>query len=336
MESKNSIFSLFLSKRLLKIKDAKKSGDVMKKVVCTVIILVFLTACLDTDGEPTVNEEIVPATTDYSAYEGEYQRMLEEIRGSFTEGEKDGSVAVLRISGILGVEDVLPITKKLRELEEDDTQGLILWIDSPGGSVAAVTQMTYEILRFKESKPVVAYIGGYGASGAYYISSVCDTIVAREDAIVGSIGVIYVHLDASEYYRQYGFTFDVIKTGEHKDSGADWRSLTDEERAGIKASIADAFNRFVFTVATGRGIEYDAMKGYIDGSTWDAKEAASANLIDVLGNFDTAVHEITDLTDLVNPELIFIEGEYLEVSSNVSGSWDALRYQLLSTIRRDS
>ncbi|MEA1994140.1 MAG: signal peptide peptidase SppA [Euryarchaeota archaeon] len=317
----------------------KKKVDVGKaniQVLGVLVLIVFLSACIESPtGEKTVTERTVPATEDYGEYEEEYQKEMDEIRGSFLEGETDGKVAVLRIYGILDVEDLLPIMKTLREIEETDAKGAILWIDSPGGSVAAVTQITYEILRFKEKKPIVAYIGGYGASGAYYISSVCDKIVARGDATVGSIGVIYVHVDASEYYGQFGYKLEIIKTGKHKDAGADWRSLTEEERSGIEASVSDAYSRFIFTVAKGRGLSYDHVEKYADGSVWDGKDCLNAELIDALGNFDTAIKEINALTGLKNPEIIFIEEESAEEDFDTSESWESLRYQLPSTLREE-
>lgn len=329
------MFFSFYFKKIIKEYNIYSVGDTMKKMIGILILIVFLAACIELPEKnetiKEIKEESVP-TPDYSIYEEEYQRVRDEIKKSFPEGEKDGRIAVLRIHGILDVEDVLPITKHLREIAESDAQGVILWIDSPGGSVAAVTQITYEILRFKEKKPIISYVGGYGASGAYYISSVCNKIIARGDADVGSIGVIYVHVDASEYYRQYGFEFDIIKTGKHKDAGADWRSLTEEEREWIKNSVYDAFYRFIFTVAKGRNLSYDYVKAYADGLTWSGKDAVNAKLIDAVGNFDTAVDEIRSLTGLNNPELVFIE----EKSFGSSESWDALRYQLPLSLIRDN
>lgn len=315
----------------------KKNFDVNKDTLVIsslLILLVIFSACVESTtqmGEKTVKEKIVPATEDYSTYEEEYQEEMDEIRESFLEGETDGTVAVLRVCGVLDVEKVLPILRSLREIEKSSAEGAVLWIDSPGGTVAAVTQITYEILRFKEKKPIVAYIGGYGASGAYYIASVCDTIIARRDATVGSIGVIYVHMDASEYYGQFGYDLEVIKTGEHKDAGADWRSLTEEERQGIVASISDAYSRFIFTVAEGRGLSYGHVEKYADGSTWEGDDCLDAELVDVLGNFDTAIKELNALTGLKNPEIVFVEKESEEVFEG-SDSWESLRYQLPSTV----
>ncbi len=310
----------------------------MKKMIGIVVLLVALTTCINTPvgDEKTVTTETVAPPDDYSEYEAEYQQMMEEIETSFPQGAIDGTIAVLRVHGTLNVEDVLPIAEKLRKIEESNVQGLILWIDSPGGSVAAVTQITYEILRFKKRKPIVAHIGGYGASGAYYIASVCDKIVARRDAVVGSIGVIYAHVNALDHYKQYGFDFYVVKTGTYKDTGADWRSLTEEEKERIKETVSDAFNRFVFTVAKGRGLSYDHVERYADGSTWDGENAINAKLIDAIGNFDTAVSQLNSLTGLKNPKITFFEESESENTLETSERWDALRYQLPSTVVRNN
>lgn len=245
---------------------------------------------------------------DYTRLQQEYTREQESISQSFKEGPFDGKVAVIRIDGILDTEDVMPIAAQLREVGADPLiAGVILWIDSPGGSVVAVTQITYEIERLKKIKPVVAYTGGVAASGGYYIMSVCDSIVVRPDAEVGSIGVIFVHIDASGYYSQFGFDIEVIKTGKHKDAGADWRDLDDEERQYITDSVYDAFYRFVYTVSRGRNLTTDFVEKYADGLTWYGNEAVDAGFADIMGNFDDAVKEIERLIGLDHAELVFIE-----------------------------
>ncbi|MBU6997463.1 MAG: signal peptide peptidase SppA [Theionarchaea archaeon] len=297
----------------------------MKKLILLLLVIVLVTGCAEQlTQEGTVKEPTVPSP-DYSMLQDEYSGEQQSIQNSFREGPTDGKVAVIRIEGILDSEDVMPLAAKLREVEQDTSiKGVILWVDSPGGSVAAVTQITYEIERLNYKKPVVAYTGGVAASGGFYIMSVCDRIVVRPDAEVGSIGVIYVHIDASGYYSQFGFDIEVFKTGEHKDAGADWRDLDEDERQYITDSVYDAFYRFVFTVARGRNLTTGQVEQHADGLTWTGEQAVQWGFADLIGNLDEAIAEIERLTGLRRAELLFIEiedsGDYREYT------WESAMY----------
>lgn len=300
-------------------------GECMKNVAVLILVIVVMAGCAEQLTEDLISEEAEIPPPDYGKLREEYNREQQSIEQSFREGPFDGRVAVIRIEGILDSEDVMPVAAKLREVSEDPLiEGVILWVDSPGGSVVAVTQITYEIERLNRVKPVVAYSGGVAASGGYYIMSVCDRIVARPDAELGSIGVIYVHIDASGYYSQFGFDITVFKTGKHKDAGADWRGLDDYERQFITDSVYDAFYRFVYTVSRGRNLTTDFVEDYADGLTWFGEEAVDLGFADVAGNFDDAVKEIERLTGLKYAELVFIEvtdeGEVVEYT------WESVLY----------
>lgn len=278
----------------------------MRKAILIILVLLVAGCAEQFVEQPTKEAKIPPP--DYTQLREEYQAELQSIAQSLRKGPFDGKVAVIRIAGSLDSEDVMPIAAKLREVGEDSSiEGVILWIDSPGGSVIAVTQITYEVERLMSLKPVVAYAGGIAASGAYYIMSVCDRVVVRPDADVGSIGVIYVHMDASGYYEQFGFDVEVIKTGVHKDAGADWRALDGEERQYITNVVYDAFYRFVYTVSRGRNISTDAVEAHADGLTWSGEQAVEWGFADITGNFDDAVREIERLTGLSHAELLFVE-----------------------------
>ncbi|MBU7015439.1 MAG: signal peptide peptidase SppA [Theionarchaea archaeon] len=302
----------------------------MKKLVILLFAIVLVAGCAEQlTQEPSVREPLIPGS-DYTSLQEEYSGEQQSIEQSFREGPTDGKVAVIRIEGILDSEDVMPLAAKLREVEQDSSiEGVILWVDSPGGSVAAVTQITYEIERLQYRKPVVAYTGGVAASGGYYIMSVCDRIVVRPDAEVGSIGVIYVHVDASGYYSQFGFDIEVFKTGEHKDAGADWRDLDEDERQYITDSVYDAFYRFVFTVARGRNLTTEQVETHADGLTWMGNQAVQWGFADLTGNLDEAIAEIERLTGLKHAELLFIEiedsGDYREYN------WEAVMYLYMQT-----
>lgn len=301
----------------------------VKPTLVLLVVTVMVAGCAEQliEEEPfteAVKESDIPAPN-YTKLREEYNKEQQSIANSVKTAPFDGKVAVIRIEGILDSEDVMPIAAKLREVGEDSSiNGVLLWIDSPGGSVAAVIQITYEIERLKSIKPVVAYSGGIAASGGYYIMSVCDSIVVRPDAELGSIGVIYVHIDASGYYSQFGFDIEVFKTGEHKDAGADWRGLDSEEREYIMDSVYDAFYRFVYTVSRGRNVSTDFVENYADGLTWYGEDAVQLGFADILGNFDTAVSEIERLTGLTHAELVFSEiidtGEYREYT------WEGVLY----------
>jgi protease-4 len=297
----------------------------MKSIIGMLIILIFICGCAE-----QLPEVIEPSSTeipepDYTALEQEYQSQQQSILQSRQEGSFDGAVAIVRIEGIIDTEDVMPVAQALREIGEDPLiQGVLLWVDSPGGSVSAVTQITYEIERLKSIKPIVAYSGGLAASGGYYIMSVCDQIVVRPDAEIGSIGVIFVHVDASGYYAQYGFNIEVIKTGIHKDAGADWRSLDDVERQLITDSVYDAFYRFVYTVGRGRNLSRKTVEDHADGFTWFGMDAVTWGFADMLGNLDDAIQQLEQLIGLQKAELIFFQ--VTEEGESDGYSWESVQY----------
>jgi len=303
----------------------RRCGDTMKQIIGLLIVIVLLSGCAEQLSEV---KETSPATIpepDYTTLQQEYLADQQSILQSTREGPYDGVVAVVRIEGLIDTEDVMSIAQKLREIGEDPLiEGVLLWVDSPGGSVSAVTQITYEIERLKSVKPIVAFVGGIAASGGYYIMSVCDHIVVRADAEVGSIGVIYVHIDASGYYSQFGFNIEVIKTGIHKDAGADWRALDDVERQLITDSVYDAFYRFVYTVARGRNLPRKTVEDHADGFTWYGIEAVDWGFADTLGTFDDAVRQLEQLIGLQRAELIFFQVTCEE--DPYGYSWESVQY----------
>jgi protease-4 len=297
----------------------------MKQIIGLLIVIVLLSGCAEQLSEVKETSPTTIPEPDYTTLQQEYLAEQQSILQSTREGLYDGVVAVVRIEGLIDTEDVMPIVQKLREIGEDPLiEGVLLWVDSPGGSVSAVTQITYEIERLKSVKPIVAFAGGIAASGGYYIMSVCDHIVVRADAEVGSIGVIYVHIDASGYYSQFGFNIEVIKTGIHKDAGADWRALDDVERQLITDSVYDAFYRFVYTVARGRNLSRKTVEDHADGFTWYGTEAVDWGFADTLGTFDDAVRQLEQLIGLQRAELIFFQVTCEE--DPYGYSWESVQY----------
>lgn len=285
-------------------------------------------------GGVTTSGEVDILRSKLSVYESqeslenqEIQRLRDEIDRIRNESiPVNGNIAVVRIFGVLDQEDVLPITVQLRKLADDnEVGGVVLWIDSPGGGVSAVTEIYDEVQRLNMRKPVVAYVGGVAASGGYYLAVAGDKIVVKPDAILGSIGVIYVHEDLTEYMKMFGIKIEVIKTGEDKDLGAPWRPLTEDDRENIKQMINEDFDRFVYVVSKGRNISMEDVLKYSDGNVWSGTQAVSYKLADRVGTLDTAIEELKISAGLKNPKVSFFQVADDGSISNMS--YEYIRYQ---------
>jgi protease-4 len=285
-------------------------------------------------GGVTTSGEVDILRSKLSAYESqeslenqELERLRDEIDRIRNENiPVNGNIAVVRIFGVLDQEDVLPITVQLRKLADDnEVGGVVLWIDSPGGGVSAVTEIYDEVQRLNMRKPVVAYVGGVAASGGYYLAVASDKIVVKPDAILGSIGVIYVHEDLTEYMKMFGIKIEVIKTGEDKDLGASWRPLTEDDRENIKQMINEDFDRFVYVISKGRNLSIEDVLKYSDGNVWSGTQAVSYKFADRVGTLDTAIEELKISAGLKNPKVSFFQVADDGSISNMS--YEYMRYQ---------
>ncbi|MBI4298786.1 MAG: S49 family peptidase, partial [Chloroflexi bacterium] len=135
------------------------------------------------------------------------------------------SIAVVELYGTIGgavrPAIYLPILERVRNSRR--FRGLVIAIDSPGGSAAASEELYRGISKIASTKPVVAYIRERGASGAYYISCAAQKIVAVPNALVGSIGVIFARPTAEQLFQKVGLDFSIQKSGKYKDMYGPWR-----------------------------------------------------------------------------------------------------------------
>src|SRR5947209_8567022 len=151
-----------------------------------------------------------------------------------------------------------PILDQLKRYEDSNSvKAILLNIDSPGGGVAVSQEIYTEIrrLRDKKDKIVVAYLSSTGASGAYYVASAANKIIANPGTVVGSIGVIAEWTNYSELLAWAKLKDIVFKSGEFKDTGSGSRPLTDREKAYFQSIIDDMYVQFVEAVANGRHMD---------------------------------------------------------------------------------
>ena len=212
----------------------------------------------------------------------------------------------------------------LRAADEDPGISVVLLrIDSPGGTVAASQEIATEVARME--KPVVASVGDVGASGAYWVASQCDHIVANPGSSVGSIGVILEIPNYEGLMDLVGVETTVITRGEFKDAGSPYRDLTAQESALFGQSMDVVYEQFIGGVAEGRGMEVAEVEELATGWAWPGSVALDLGLVDSLGNYMDAVE--------VAAEFGGIEGEPEIVYYDEPDPWE-LFYSLMGVVER--
>ena len=211
--------------------------------------------------------------------------LLRSMGGSASMGQK---VAVIDITGIISKSDA---TIKLIHAYRDDPsiKAIVLRIDSPGGSVAPVQEIYTELEKIE--KPIVASMAGSAASGGYYIACAADTIFANPGTLTGSIGVIMQFTRMKGLYDKVGLEHQAIKSGQFKDTGSPFRTLTEAEQAVLQATVDDVHNQFVDTIAEARSnlLTRTEVVELADGRIFSGRQALDSKLIDQLGNLPDAI-----------------------------------------------
>ena len=222
--------------------------------------------------------------------EGRPKLLLLDIAGFISQKEPDGVPLAKQKPSI-----VTRVKESLRKAEEDeDIAGVILRINSPGGTVAASDIIYHEIKGFESRKkvPVYACITGLGTSGAYYIATASDQISAHPTAVTGSIGVILLNFNLEGLLGKIGVREQSIKSGAKKDLMSPFRASTDEERR-IMQDIIDSFaRRFVDVIMARKNnqLERQELEKLADGRVYTAEQAVAAKLIDRTEYLDDTIN----------------------------------------------
>ena len=250
------------------------------------------------------------------------------------------SIDLIEIAGPITDSD--DVVKRIRRFKKSGEKALIIRLNSPGGAVAPSQEIYSEILSARaDKKIVVASMSSLAASGAYYIASACDKIVADPGTLTGSIGVIAEFPEASGLFKKVGVDFQTIKSGKLKDTGSFSRPMNEEDRAYLQDMIDDVFHQFLAAVIDGRrdafknklalilkvkpdSIKDEQIKNYIlpyaDGRAVTGKKAYELGMVDQLGNYDDAVQ--------LTATLAGIKGEP-NVHEDKSGKFDQLLESVL-------
>lgn len=210
-------------------------------------------------------------------------------------------IAVIQVRGAIGgaarTDDLIRTIGQARR--NPRIRAVLIEIDSPGGTAIASEQLYMAVRRLAASKPVVAWIKGVGASGAYFLACGATRVLAFPSALVGSIGVISVRPVVVDALRRIGARMVVTKTGPFKDMGAPWREPTPEDEEHERELVDAIFRRFTGAVRAARGFDDDALAKVTTGDVWLGTRAIELGLIDGLADDeDTALEIAQDLAAL--------------------------------------
>ncbi len=259
-------------------------------VVMQVMLLVVLNGCafvnvpLMQTPKP-LEEQVLEGT-------GTGKILLIDISGTISEQEKSG--------GLLGrgaPSTVSIVRESLQKAEKDDRiVGLILRINSPGGTVTASDIIHHDLVEFRKRKhvPVVACIMSTGASGGYYVATAADEIFAHPTAITGSIGVIMMKFNVERLMDKIGVEEQTVKSGDKKDIMSPFRKATPEEVKLGQEIIDQLYSRFldVIIARPGNRLTRDELHKLADGRVYTAGQALERKLIDRVGYLDDVIASI--------------------------------------------
>lgn len=226
------------------------------------------------------------------------------------EGKGTDKILLLSLKGFVGDRSrrgllstrpsmVQEVAAHLKRAEEDKAvKGLLLKVDSPGGSVAASDLVYHQILRFKEKKKVkvVAVLMGVAASGGYYVSLPADHIMAHPTTVTGSVGVVSITPKVAGMMEKLGLEVEVNKQGRNKDMGSPFRVSTPDERRILEGLVTGLGNRFLELVSLHRRLPPEVLSDVATARVYLADEALRLGLVDEIGYLDDAVKRVRTLT----------------------------------------
>ena len=221
--------------------------------------------------------------------DGKQKILLIDLDGviSFKE-ERDNLMLRTRPSKVAFFREAL-----LKAGADPDVAGLIVRINSPGGTVAASDTIYHEIMSFRQKRkvPVHAYIMELGASGGYYVAAASDSIIASPTAVTGSIGVIAMRFNIEGLLSKIGVSEETYKSGPKKDFWSPFRPSTEEEKKMFQDIIDRLYARFVGVVYASRQrlLTEQEVRTLADGRILTAGEALEAGLIDQVAYLDETI-----------------------------------------------
>lgn len=196
--------------------------------------------------------------------------------------------------------------KTLQKLcDNENIKAVVLRVNSPGGSAFGSEQIWHEVVTLKEKKPVIVSMGGYAASGGYYISCAANKIVAEPTTLTGSIGIFGMIPNMQGLLTdKLGIHTDVVKTNKFSDIGTIFRPFNAEERTYMQAEINRGYNLFISRCADGRKMSNEAVEKIAEGRVWTGEMAKDIGLVDELGGIERAIELAAEEAQIMEYDIL--------------------------------
>ncbi len=218
--------------------------------------------------------------------------------------EPRGAIAVVRVHGAIAGGGGLPF----RSIAVDErtiaairiarasrrVRGVVLHVDSPGGSALASDRIHHELVQLADEKPLVACMGNVAASGGYYVAAPAHTIVAQPTTITGSIGVVSARFVLDPLLARLGVATEVLQRGAHARLLDPLLPLGDDDRATLDRELEQIYRAFLAVVAAGRRRPVSEIEPLAQGRVWTGADAHSHGLVDRLGGFEDALEVVRE------------------------------------------
>jgi protease IV len=182
---------------------------------------------------------------------------------------------------------------------------VLLHVDSPGGDALASDLIWREVERIHARKPVVVLMGNAAASGGYYVSAAANHVVARKNTITGSIGVILTRPVAAGLFERLEVNPVTLERGARSNLLDPRRRPTPDELVVLRDQLDVFYDEFKERVASGRGLQPDALEEMAGGRVWTGSEALARGLVDENGGFRTAFDKARELAGIPDGPDVF-------------------------------
>jgi protease IV len=237
-----------------------------------------------------------------------------------------GQIARVSIEGVITEDrDLLRLLKKIGETKH--VAGVILAVNSPGGTTAGGEALFTAIRNLSKSKPVVAQFGTVATSAAYIAGLASDRIVARGNTITGSVGVIFQWPDVSQLLEKLGIKVNEIKSGPLKANPSPFQPLDEAGKAATEEMVADSQRWFVGLVRERRGIDTKSVGGLEQGRVFSGRDALANKLVDEIGGEDEARKYLEDQRNV--PQGLKI----VDWKASRDSDWSLVRLSMLAVAR---